>query len=455
MKKSRLFIAALCAVAGISACNNAPVQPELTEYTITVEASMAPETKGLSLNGKTLNAVWIATDKVTVFNGSSEIGTLTPQSTGSATATLKGSITGSVSVGTTLTLHTPRKSWIYNTNQDGTLSNLKNFAYARATVTVTSVSGGNVSTSAAHFDNQQAMVKFTLLDGKGSTLTVDELKIEAASNKLVRIIADDGTASYGSITVENDDEEDFLYAALRNESGAADTYILTATVGKNIYTCTKSGVLLENGKYYSIKATMDEEVQVWTVAGAPAAIFGKEWDPTYTANDMAKQSDGTYVKVYNVTTATEASFKVVKDHDPDYTVAYPGENWSHAVGVGEFKIIYDPSNNNVSAQYVDPGELNHVWTVAGTPASVFGTEWDPSNQANDMTLVGGVYTKTYNNVPSGTALEFKVAADHTWTLNYGAEGKKGGANVNHTMSATKSLTITFNPSTFIISASEK
>ena len=51
--------------------------------------------------------------------------------------------------------------------------------------------------------------------------------------------------------------------------------------------------------------------------------------------------------------------------------------------------------------------------------------------------------------------EFKVAADHTWTLNYGAEGKKGGANVNHTMSATKSLTITFNPSTFIISASEK
>lgn len=30
-----------------------------------------------------------------------------------------------------------------------------------------------------------------------------------------------------------------------------------------------------------------------------------------------------------------------------------------------------------------------TWTVAGAPASLFGTTWSPSTTANDMTNVGG------------------------------------------------------------------
>lgn len=458
MKKSSLFIAALCAVAGISACNTAPVQPELTEYTLSVEASMpTPDTKGLSLSGKTLNAVWAATDQVFVFQGNTQIGTLTPQSTGSAIATLKGSITGSVSVGATLTLHTPRKSWLYNTNQDGTLSNLKNFAYARANVTVSSVNGGSVSTSAAHFENQQAMVKFTLLDDNGSTLTVDELKIEAASNKLVRVIAD-GTASYGSITVENDDEEDYLYAALRNDSGAADTYTLTATVGKNVYTCTKSGVLLENGKYYAVKATMAATVDKYCIAGTPQSIFGgtKDWDEQNT-DYMTKQADGTYVKTYNVTQVCDIAFKVVKDNSWD--TAWPqGDNYTATVGIGQLKIVFDPSSNKITATYADPGVVTKTYTIAGDSDgdhtgsdAVFGTAWDPANTANDMTLESGTtYAKTYSSMASGTKLAFKVCENHGWTISYG----NAGGNYEYTMQATKNLTIRFNTSTKVITCTE-
>ena len=109
--KKILFIAA--GLLALAACNKADSQPEQATYELSVEATVAPATKGLSLSGKTINAVWASGDAVTVFNGTSSIGTLTPQSTGSATTVLKGSITASgLSAGTKLTLLAPRSAWL-------------------------------------------------------------------------------------------------------------------------------------------------------------------------------------------------------------------------------------------------------------------------------------------------------------------------------------------------------
>ena len=312
--RTRLFIAALCAAAGFTACNIAPEQPELTEYTLTVEASMPePDTKGLALDGTKLNAVWTSDDQVIVLDGTTQVGTLTPQSTGSATAVLKGTLTQSVSVGKALTLQTPRKSWAYNSNQDGTLSSVSSkLAYARAGITVTAVNGSEISAGTAHFENQQAIVKFTLKNDKGSILTVDKLTVEAASKKLVRTLG--AAASYGSIAINNPGKARSLYAALRNDSGAADTYTLTATIGNDVYHCTKSGVLLENGKYYNVTATISEEVHTYTIVGAP--IFGSTWNREESSNDLVKQGSIYKSKVYKVTNdPTSVEFKIVKDHD--------------------------------------------------------------------------------------------------------------------------------------------
>lgn len=63
----------------------------------------------------------------------------------------------------------------------------------------------------------------------------------------------------------------------------------------------------------------------YTVAGNNAAMFGSVWDPTYTANDMTKNGDGTYSITYtNVYLTEDVQYKVVKDHS--WGEAYPDEN---------------------------------------------------------------------------------------------------------------------------------
>jgi hypothetical protein len=68
-----------------------------------------------------------------------------------------------------------------------------------------------------------------------------------------------------------------------------------------------------------------------------------------------------------------------------------------------------------------------AYTIAGTGAHL-GSEWDPSNSANDMEYdaAAGVFKKVYTNVAAGD-YEFKVTKDHSWAVNWGVGGQ-GGAN---------------------------
>ena len=65
----------------------------------------------------------------------------------------------------------------------------------------------------------------------------------------------------------------------------------------------------------------------YTIAGTPATVFGKEWDATYTANDMKLQEDGTFVwsvTGLELTKTTNVAFKIVKNQNWD--TAYPSDN---------------------------------------------------------------------------------------------------------------------------------
>ena len=60
------------------------------------------------------------------------------------------------------------------------------------------------------------------------------------------------------------------------------------------------------------------------------------------------------------------------------------------------------------------------WTVAGTPAEVFGANWDPAETSNDMVKgEGNTWTFTKENV-SLTAgnIEFQVCGNHAWGTSY-------------------------------------
>ena len=82
-----------------------------------------------------------------------------------------------------------------------------------------------------------------------------------------------------------------------------------------------------------------------------------------------------------------------------------------------------------------------TYTVAGGSTALFGTSWDPSNTANDMTLKEGtVYqlVKSDVSLPAGD-IEYKVCFDHSWA------GRDGVPNSKLTVAASGkyNVTITF------------
>ncbi len=67
----------------------------------------------------------------------------------------------------------------------------------------------------------------------------------------------------------------------------------------------------------------------------------------------------------------------------------------------------------------EAGAISHTYTVAGASTALWGTEWDPTNETNDMVGTEGVYTWTKDNVVlDGQEIKFKVCVDHAWSTSY-------------------------------------
>ncbi len=96
--------------------------------------------------------------------------------------------------------------------------------------------------------------------------------------------------------------------------------------------------------------------------------------------------------------------------------------------------------------YVIAGSANENLSQGGVPTPIFGTAWDGTLSANQMTLSGSVYTKTYT-VAGAYTVEFKVVKNgETWYGN-------GESNIHLDLPAGCKFTVTFNPSTNAVSAS--
>ena len=91
-----------------------------------------------------------------------------------------------------------------------------------------------------------------------------------------------------------------------------------------------------------------------------------------------------------------------------------------------------------------------TYTVAGEPASVFGTEWDPYNSSNDMTLnSSGVYELIKNNclLEAGSSVLFKVVGNHYWGYAWPDEN----CSLNIDTTGYYNLKFTFDPNTYACS----
>ena len=115
-------------------------------------------------------------------------------------------------------------------------------------------------------------------------------------------------------------------------------------------------------------------------------------------------------------------------------------------GTGEdYVFTFDPANDRFKIEgYVAPIEITS-YTVVG-PEEVFGSDWDPTDVNNDMTLVNGVYTWTKQNVELITEdFQYKIVGNHDW----GFEWPQGYENFHEYDSfyGIYDITITFDPET--------
>ena len=289
----------------LTSCTNAddPVLNEISTentYTITVDATLAGtdanQTRALGFDGGALKTTWAATDKVSVYYKSVFVGTLSPTETGTSSTSLTGTLSFPTSKTPAslakLNLYFPDKEVSYE-GQDGTLATIAaNTDYAQAEVRMTTIDDANktITAAAATFTKQQAIVKFTLKDKDDNSIN--------ASNLIVNNI---------SITTASPTNE--LFVAIPEISNSDIS--ITASVGSDIYTYSRSSVTFENGKYYTaaMKMSKMDAVQLWS--GGPywakvnigAANEGEcgwyfSWSNVTESNDYTFQNTRQYILYY-------------------------------------------------------------------------------------------------------------------------------------------------------------
>ena len=290
MKKNIFYIYAFLLIAGFAlvACseeeNIGPTvgnQQAQQVYTFTVTATKGDNamTRALSYDGSgALIATWATTESVYAYDRTSSYhpyGTLTPLSNG-ATTILSGTMTDGqyIEKYDNIKLTFPRTPIDY-TGQDGTLETIATkYDYAVGYATVSGVSENSFTASPVTFENQQAIVKFTLKDAtSGDAINAQSVTISDGGTGIE--LDGNSTPTKGDLTITPSPVNNVVYAALRGVKNSNLT--ITATDGTSNYTYMKNDVTFENGKYYEINVKMKKDVTLALTAetGAIAIAAGE------------------------------------------------------------------------------------------------------------------------------------------------------------------------------------
>lgn len=253
-------------VASLWGCSNADddARENPQQYTLNVLAlrdSGEVETRALLLGGNSgtrFSTIWDDGDKAEVYKAGVHVGTLYPSTTGDRYTELTGTLTGSFTVGEYLDVYIPEPTMDYD-NQDGTIKGLSSkHSFSYRSVQVTGVSGSAITTERLDFVGRQCYIRFRFMDEDGIRLHVQQLKIEAASGKLVLTKTKEGVTTYGDLIINlekaNGEYPSEIYVALHNDSGEKDVYNFTVKADGYIYysqeESSKVNAKLVDGKAY-------------------------------------------------------------------------------------------------------------------------------------------------------------------------------------------------------------
>ena len=380
--KFRTLTVLIIALAALTACssdnevlNDQPiVNPTAPKtYTLTIQATKggAATTRGLSLDGKTLNVTWNEGEEVIVAQDETTIGTLTALASNNGTTTLTGEVTGlDPNKDVSFYLHSVNRrydsifdgpSHIY-WEQKGVLqkpaegrdhSIETNYDFAACTVSKEkiSINGNEISVAGGiALASRQAIVKFTLLDQDGNPLDdVYRLKIKTPKGNYLTL-----TSSYMNAPELGD--EFYSEVASTNEvfmavelNGKQDlrliAYIDKGDAHDEYYFYDRENVEFKNGKYYEITVKMKPGVYIdhygYTYnAKNGDVLFGNNTDI------QIKIAAGATVTLHDIHIADDSYI----DCQGDATIILEGEN----------SICADDNN---PAIWVDEGK---TLTIKGT-----------------------------------------------------------------------------------------
>lgn len=348
--------------------SSAEAQPALGE------AKGEATTRALSIdNTGALIATWKTGDQVSVYkSGNTEkIGTLSPVKLGSATTTLSGSITGTVNKGDELLLCFPHCAFEYTNQQgrlNGTTHNIEDKNdFCSATVTVADVSdGGQITTTGkATFENQQAIVCFTLTEAStGDPIIPATLEIGTDKDIPLNYNMISGSSTTGrSLTITNGTGSNVIYAALR---GFTDTNVTLTAHGhlSNVnYIYTKENVTFEHGKYYTVNVSMSRLKNQGYISVSPSSqsmfIPGDGDDHSVNVSIACHGGAVTYeIEGYCVTVE-----RVSADNDKEYIIRglWSHSNFKHNSGTSTVTFTCQATEEYTEASGT------FTWTYQGQP----------------------------------------------------------------------------------------
>jgi len=406
--KLRTLGAAIFCAAALAACSSdddiidgsSVKTSEKQVYTMTVQATKStsddPETRALSLEGKTLKVKWNEGETVYVMDGGVILGTLTAAASDNATTTLKGEITASSKpVWIDLYLHDYNMVYTGQTGvllkpAEGTDNSIEtNYDFARVRIETSAITWDETSHTvtvdgSANFTSHQAIVKFSLYQSDGTTpINAKSLTLTTSGNILKFLNYQTNATDFGKefeLTGLSGTTND-IYVAISNYTGNKLT--LTATdASSNTYTYTKESVgRFQDGKYYEVKVTMTNTAPL-----------------TVEAVDL-----GLSVKWANMNVGAES----VTDRGLYFAW---GETTGHAFGSG-YKFSLD----------------NYAWynsTDKFTKYKHDGSSWDYEELASEDDAAAKIWGGVWR-IPTKAEWEELLNEDNctwTWTTDYKGDG---------------------------------
>lgn len=279
--------------------------------------------------------------------------------------------------------------------QDGTLATIaKNCDYAYASLNIQTLDSGTkeITTNAASFQNQQAVLKLTFQDLEGNPLTIKTLTVGGTGGNN---LCDLGLSILGALNITLTTPSTVVYAALHNiHQGVEESYTFTAKdTDDEEWICRKKVAFLD-GKFYTSTLKMTRksewvEPYVTNISSVDDLMLFAEHMNSGTVNYYGKTvtltSDLDLAGVPFVPIGSNKPFAGTFDGG-GHTIRNLEINKPDADGVGFFKTLCAATSNIVGI--VKDLHLENC-SITGKN-SVGGISGDcPSNQHSDLASISG------------------------------------------------------------------